>query len=400
MKIKSTIKVLFLLVKFNQEIKMIDLKTLKDENVRKNLEKRGYYLPQEYFLLEKERKDILIAIEQINHKINQNNHDIHDKEMLKKFKKELEEKENQIHEITYKIPNILHESVPEGKNEQENKDVMYFFNDQKMIHDKFYGEQAKNLGLDIETGVHLAQTRFHVMRGILAKKQRELINKALDFYGTLGYEECYVPNLVNEETIFGTGQYPKFKDELFITEGNQKLYLIPTGEVPLTNIVKNKILLENEAEMKLMTHTPCFRKEAGAYGKDTKGIIRQHQFEKVELVRTCLPENGLKNFEEMVNDVQNFIKQLEIPFRIIELCAGDIGFAGHKAYDFEIWFPNEKKYREIATITWCHDFQARRMNAKYKNKENKKNYLHTLNGTGLAVGRILAAMIENEKIGK
>ncbi len=377
---------------------MINLKTLEDENVIKNLEKRGYFLPKEYFDLDKEKKFLMLKIEEINHKINQNKHTIEDKENVKNFKKKLEEKEQQIHEITYMIPNILHETVPVGKDEKDNQELKYFFEDKKIKNTYFYGDKAKEYGLDIETGVHLAQTRFNLMRGLLAKKQRELMNKALDFYGDLGYEECYVPNLVNEETIFGTGQYPKFQEELFTTQGNQKLYLIPTGEVPLTNIVKNKILLEKDAEIKLMTHTPCFRKEAGAYGKDTRGIIRQHQFEKIELVRTCLPENGLINFEEMVNDIEMFIKKLEIPFRIIELCAGDIGFAGHKAYDFEIWFPHEQKYREIATVTWCHDFQARRMNAKYKDKNNKKHYLHTLNGTGLAVGRILAAMIENQKM--
>lgn len=377
---------------------MIDLKTLEDDNVMQNLAKRGYFLPKEYFDLDRERKFLMLKIEEINHKINQNKHTIEDKENVKNLKKQLQEKEQQIHKITHMIPNVLHETVPVGKDEKDNQELKYFFNDKKIEKTCFYGDKAKEYGLDIETGVQLAQTRFNVMRGLLAKKQRELINQALDFYGDLGYEECYVPNLVNEETIFGTGQYPKFQEELFTTQGNQKLYLIPTGEVPLTNIVKNKILLEEEAEMKLMTHTPCFRKEAGAYGKDTRGIIRQHQFEKVELVRTCLPENGLKNFEEMVNDIEIFIKKLEIPFRIIELCAGDIGFAGHKAYDFEIWFPHEQKYREIATVTWCYDFQARRMNAKYKDKNNKKHYLHTLNGTGLAVGRVLAAMIENQKM--
>ena len=254
---------------------------------------------------------------------------------------------------------------------------------------------GEKFGLDTETGVELAHARFTVMKGEVAKLHRKLTNLALDFYGNLGYEEHYVPNLVNQETIYGTGQYPKFKEELFTTTGERPLFLIPTGEVPLTNTVKDKMLTETTVTQNLMTHTPCFRKEAGAYGRDTKGIIRQHQFEKVELVKICLAEEGINAFNQMVEDVKNFVAQFGIPFRIIELCAGDIGFAGHKAYDFEIWFANQQKFREIATITWCTDFQARRMNTRVKRKDGKKELVHTLNGTGLAVGRVLAAILEN-----
>lgn len=374
---------------------MINLKTLKEEQTLKNLEKRGYLLPEDYFHLLEEKKKLNTIIETINHKINLNTHTIEEKEILKNTKKELDIINEKYHEIVHMIPNILHETVPAGKGELDNVIIKTFFDEKKNNNKTHHADIGKKLGLDLETGVNLAHARFNLMRGLVAKIHRKLINMALDFYTDLGYEEFYVPNLVNEDTIFGTGQYPKFKEELFVTEGNQKLFLIPTGEVPLTNIVKNKLLNQEEVEMKLMTHTPCFRKEVGAYGKDTKGIIRQHQFEKIELVRTCLPENGLKNFEEMIENVQQFIERFQIPFRIIELCAGDIGFAGHKAYDFEIWFPHENKYREIATITWCHDFQARRMNAKYKNQNKEKNFIHTLNGTGLAVGRVLAAMLEN-----
>ena len=374
---------------------MINLKTLQEDIIVKNLNKRGYFLPDIYFKLIKERKDINTHIELINQKINQQLHNIDDKTQLKKLKTDLLDLDKKIHDITYLIPNVIHDTVPEGKGEEHNVELVTFFDDKKFTHEFNHVDIGKKIGLDIETGVNLAHARFNFMRGNVAKIHRKLINLALDFYTTIGYEECYVPNLVNEETIFGTGQYPKFKDELFTTEGNQPLFLIPTGEVPLTNIVKNKIFNENEANFKLMTHTPCFRKEVGAYGKDTKGIIRQHQFEKIELVRICQPDNGLTYFYEMIEEVTQFIKQFNIPFRIIELCAGDIGFAGHKAYDFEIWFPSEQKYREIATITWCHDFQARRMNAKFKNKQKEKFLLHTLNGTGLAVGRVLAAMIEN-----
>lgn len=374
---------------------MINLKTLKEDNTIHNLEKRGYHLPNEYPHILNRRKELNETIEAINKKVNQHINTIEDKEVLRNAKKDLCLTDIEFNNIVHMIPNILHHTVPYGKGEGDNVILKTFFDDKKNHNNLHHGVIGKSLGLDIETGVLLAHARFNVMRGTLAKLQRKLINMALDFYGTMGYEECYVPNLVNEETMFGTGQYPKFKEELFITEGNNKLYLVPTGEVPLTNLVRNKVFTTEAAEMKLMTHTPCFRKEVGAYGKDTKGIIRQHQFEKLELVRTCIAENGLQNFEQMIEEVTQFIMQFNIPFRIIELCAGDIGFAGHKAYDFEIWFPNENKYREIATVTWCHDFQARRMNAKYKNKNKEKFLLHTLNGTGLAVGRVLAAIMEN-----
>lgn len=374
---------------------MINIKTLKEINTINNLEKRGYLLPDNFFNLLEKRKNLNTIIEHINNKINNNIHTTEDKTLLKNTKIDLELLEIDFNNIIHMIPNILHETVPAGKGEDHNVVLKTFFEEKKNNNKLHHVELGNPLGLDIETGVQLAHARFNLMRGTVAKLHRKLTNLALDFYTEYGYEECYVPNLVNEEIIFGTGQYPKFKEELFITEGNKKLFLIPTGEVPLTNIVKNKIFNQNEVEMKLMTHTPCFRKEVGAYGKDTKGIIRQHQFEKVELVRTCIPENGLLYFKEMIEEITNFIKIFNIPFRIIELCAGDIGFAGHKAYDFEIWFPNEQKYREIATVTWCHDFQARRMNAKFKNKKKEKLFLHTLNGTGLAVGRVLAAMLEN-----
>lgn len=374
---------------------MINLKQINETYTIDILAKRGYQLPGDFYQIVDKRKQLTNQIENINHKINLNKHTAEDKQLLKETKQQLDIINKNYLDIVYMIPNIIHDTVPEGKGENDNVVIQTYYNENKKNNLLHHADIGKILGLDLETGVNLAQTRFNVMRGIVAKINRKLANMAVDFYEDLGYELCYVPYLVNEETMFGTGQYPKFKEELFTTHMNKDLFLIPTGEVPLTNIVKNKILKENEVDIKLMTHTPCFRKEVGAYGKDTRGIIRQHQFEKIELVRTCLPENGLKTLEEMLEHVTNFVKKLNIPFRIIELCAGDIGFAGHKAYDIEIWFPHENKYREIATITWCYDFQARRMNAKYKNKNNEKNYIHTLNATGLAVGRVLAAMLEN-----
>lgn len=374
---------------------MINLKTINTPEVQANLAKRGYALPDNLQELLKAEKETNIGIENINAKINKNLHTDEDKIQLKTLKEHIQALKNQIEPITHMIPNIIHDTVPAGKGEEDNVFLREHYPNLKTQHNLYHGDLGKKVGLDIETGVDLAHARFNVMRGDLAKLNRRLLNLALDFYTTLGYEEFYLPNLVNEETMFGTGQYPKFQEELFTTQGNTPLFLIPTGEVPLTNVFKNTLFKPREAENKLMTHTPCFRKEAGAYGKDTKGILRQHQFEKVELVRTCLPENGLANFQEMVHDIEQFVLKLNIPFRIIELCAGDLGFAGHKAYDFELWFPTEQKYREIATVTWCHDFQARRMKTKVKYPNGKNEFIHTLNGTGLAVGRVLAAILEN-----
>lgn len=374
---------------------MINLKQIKDKVVQENLAKRNYQVPTELIDLLEKQKEVRIKMEEIQAKMNKGMHEPFDKEALKFKKEKLEALEKKINAITYLIPNLIHDTVPEGKGEEDNVQLEVFFEEKKRKTELDHLKIGEKFGLDPETGVDLAHARFTVMKGEVAKLHRKLTNLALDFYTNLGYEEHYVPNLVNMETIFGTGQYPKFKEELFTTQGERPLFLIPTGEVPLTNTVKDKLLTEDTATQNLMTHTPCFRREAGAYGKDTKGIIRQHQFEKVELVKVCKPEEGLKAFEKMVEDVKAFVVQFEIPFRIIELCAGDIGFAGHKAYDFEIWFPNQQKYREIATITWCTDFQARRMNTRIKRRDGKKELAHTLNGTGLAVGRVLAAILEN-----
>jgi seryl-tRNA synthetase len=379
---------------------MINLKQIKELEVQENLAKRGYQIPNELFDLLEKQKTTRIAMETIQAKMNKGEHTALDKEALKLHKDKLDMLEKKINAITYLIPNLIHETVPMGKGEEDNVQLEVFFEQEKKQTQLDHVKIGEKFGLDTETGVELAHARFTVMKGEVAKLHRKLTNLALDFYTTLGYEEHYVPNLVNQQTIQGTGQYPKFKEELFTTEGERPLFLIPTGEVPLTNTVQNKMLKEEEATQNLMTHTPCFRREAGAYGKDTKGIIRQHQFEKVELVKVCLPEEGLTAFNQMIEDVKAFVMQFGIPFRIIELCAGDIGFAGHKAYDFEIWFPTQQKFREIATVTWCTDFQARRMNTRVKRKDGKKELVHTLNGTGLAVGRVLAAILENCYDGK
>lgn len=371
---------------------MIDIKEIEKnyEEVKNNLARRGYVLDEQIIQMYKKIKTLNMRMEEINTLLNQGKGTKELKDEFAQLKNEKNTIETVYLEKYHMIPNVLCDTVPNGEGAEDNVELKVV--GEKVKANKGYMDIAKNNGLNIEAGVDLAHARFNVMHGNVAKLHRKLINKALDVYEKNGYEFHYVPDMVNEKTMFGTGQFPKFKDDLFKTEDG--LYLIPTGEVPLTNLVNNQIIEEERVERKLMTHTPCFRKEVGAYGKDTKGIIRQHQFEKVELVRVCLPENGLKNFNEMVNDIEVFVKELGLTYRIIELCAKDIGFSGHKAYDFEVWFPYEQAWREIATVTWCFDFQARRMNAKLKRKDKKKEFVHTLNGTGLAVGRVMACLIE------
>lgn len=371
---------------------MIDIKNIEKnyEQVKKNLQRRGYELNQSLLENYLKFKAINIKVEEINNILNKGDGTKELKLNLAQLKFDSKNIEKEYFEQYHMIPNILHETVPDGEGNQDNIEIKRVGNTFKGYEG--YMEIAKKNGLNIDAGVDLAHARFNIMNGKVAQLHRKLINKALDIYEEHGYEYHYVPNMVNEKTMFGTGQFPKFKDDLFKTEDG--LYLIPTGEVPLTNLVNNQIIDEDKVDRKLMTHTPCFRKEVGAYGKDTKGIIRQHQFEKVELVRICLPENGMENFKEMVTDIESFVAALGITYRIIELCAKDLGFSGHKAYDFEVWFPHEQAWREIASVTWCYDFQARRMNTKVKRKNKKKELVHTLNGTGLAVGRVMACMIE------
>lgn len=370
---------------------MLDLKeTHKNyKYIKTNLKQRGYILDVNLIRKTVTLKKLKTNLENINARLNNNKALNNDKADYKHIKANIDLLETEINQVAHMIPNILHHTVPFGVDATDN--IVIKENLITNNTNEGYLDIAEKNGLNIQAGVKLAGTRFNTMNGKVAKLHRKLLNLALDHYEQANYEYHYVPNLVNKETMFGTGQYPKFKEDLF--ETTTGLYLIPTGEVPLTNLFTDITLTEKNANQKLVTNTPCFRKEVGAYGKDTKGIIRQHQFEKVELVRTCLPELGLTTFLEMVNDIETFVKTLYLDYRIIELCTKDIGFAGHKAYDFEIWFPHEKQWREIATVTWCHNFQARRMNAKVK-RNGKKELIHTLNGTGLAVGRVLAGLLE------
>jgi seryl-tRNA synthetase len=262
------------------------------------------------------------------------------------------------------------------------------------------------LGLDFETGVKLSGARFTAMRGSIARLHRALAQFMLDMHtGQHGYTECYTPYIVNEETMLGTGQLPKFEGDLFaVTKGGQEgfedeekqaLYLIPTSEVSLTNFVRNEILAESQLPMKLTAHTPCFRSEAGSAGKDTRGMIRQHQFDKVEMVQIVHPDKSYEAHDEMTKHAENVLQKLGLPYRVMLLCTGDMGFGATKTHDLEVWLPAQDTYREISSVSNCEAFQARRLQARFKNAQGKNELVHTLNGSGLAVGRTLVAVLEN-----
>ncbi|MBR51720.1 MAG: serine--tRNA ligase [Gammaproteobacteria bacterium] len=246
--------------------------------------------------------------------------------------------------------------------------------------------------IDTELAAKLAGSRFAVLKGDLAKLQRSLITFMLDKANLNGYQEYYVPYMANKDSLIGTGQLPKFEEDLFKSSDN--LYLIPTAEVPLTNLFKDEFIDEQDLPIKVTSHTPCFRSEAGSYGKDTRGLIRQHQFEKIELVQICHPTQSMDCLNTLLENACDILDDLELPYRIIELCTGDLGFSACKTFDIEVWMPSQEKYREISSCSNFSDFQARRANIKFKNKEGN-NFVHTINGSGLAVGRCLSALIEN-----
>ena len=295
------------------------------------------------------------------------------------------------------IPNLPHGSVPKGKSESDNVEVRKVGTPH--VFDfavKDHTDVGTPLGLDFETGIKLSGTRFTFMRGQIAKLHRALSQFMLDTQEKNGYEECYTPYLVNKETLIGTGQLPKFEADLFsLSHNDSKLYLIPTSEVTLTNTVRDEIVPLESLPIKLTAHTPCFRSEAGSYGKDTKGMIRQHQFDKVEMVQIVHPDKSYEALEEMVGHAENILKALELPYRVVLLCTGDMGFGAAKTYDLEVWLPAQNTYREISSVSNCEAFQARRLQARFRNAQGKTEFVHTLNGSGLAVGRALVAVLEN-----
>ncbi|MGO1232307.1 MAG: serine--tRNA ligase [Marinobacter sp.] len=297
------------------------------------------------------------------------------------------------------IPNIPDEDVPPGESEDENVETRAWgtprtFDFEPKDHVTL-GEQLKSL--DFETANHLAHSRFAVMRGQIARLHRALAQFMMNLHtDEHEYTEAYVPYLVNANTLFGTGQLPKFEADLFRTTGDNPLYLIPTAEVPATNLVADSIMDDSELPLRLVCHTPCFRSEAGSYGRDVRGLIRQHQFDKVELVHIVRPEESDAALEQLTGHAEKVLQLLELPYRVMTLCGGDIGFAAAKTYDLEVWLPGQGKYREISSCSNTRDFQARRMQARWRNPETgKPEPVHTLNGSGLAVGRAMIAVMEN-----
>jgi seryl-tRNA synthetase len=286
--------------------------------------------------------------------------------------------------------------VPEGKSEEDNVEVRKWGEPRAFdFEPKDHVDVGEGLGLDFETAVKLTGSRFSVMTGPMARLHRALIQFMLDLHTSEhGYTEAYVPYLVNADSLRGTGQLPKFEEDLFKLSGEQEYYLIPTAEVPVTNMVRDTIV--DRLPLKFTAHTPCFRSEAGSYGRDTRGMIRQHQFEKVEMVQIVEPGTSMQALEELTGHAEAVLQKLGLPYRVVNLCGGDIGFSSCKTYDLEVWLPGQGKYREISSCSSFGDFQARRMQARWRNPETKKPELvHTINGSGLAVGRTLVAILEN-----
>jgi len=325
---------------------------------------------------------------------------------LDQAKSELQSIQVQIDDIVMAMPNIPHESVPEGNSEDDNVVVSKWGEPGQYDFDvKDHVDLGEAHGLDFETAAKISGARFSVMTGKIARLHRALTQFMLDQHvENNGYTEAYVPYLVNAESLTGTGQLPKFESDLFKThlhgeEGDAKtLYLIPTGEVPITNMVRDTIVKEGDLPLKFVGHTPSFRSEAGAYGRDTRGLIRQHQFEKVELVQVAKAQDSYQQLEELTGHAESILQALELPYRKVNLCAGDLGFSAAKTYDLEVWLPGQNAYREISSCSCFEDFQARRLQFRWKNPEtNKPELLHTLNGSGLAVGRTLVAVLENHQ---
>ena len=400
---------------------MIDPKLLRSDlnAIADKLNVKGYELNCEAFLgLEAQRKALQLAAESVQQErnayaksmgklIGQAKASGEDVEPLKLKGEQLKNDsiaadsalaavQQALDELLHGIPNTPHDSVPAGKDEDDNVEVRTWGTPKTF---KFDVKDHVDLGdalnsLDFDTAAKITGSRFSQMRGDLATLHRVLTQFMLNTHiAEHGYEEVYVPYIVNRESLFGTGQLPKFEEDLFKLDDERDFYLIPTAEVPVTNIYRNEIV--DELPIKLVAHTPCFRSEAGSYGRDTRGMIRQHQFEKVEMVQFARPDNSWDALEELVGHAENILQKLDLPYRTVILCGGDLGFSAAKTYDIEVWLPSQGKYREISSCSNFADFQARRMKARYRNDQGKPELLHTLNGSGLAVGRTLLAVMEN-----
>ncbi|TFY96355.1 serine--tRNA ligase [Ramlibacter humi] len=329
------------------------------------------------------------------------------KEELDRSAARLEQIQPELNAMLAAIPNLPHESVPVGADEHGNQLVRSWGTPRTFDFPvKDHVDVGEGLGLDFDTGIKLSGSRFTVMRGQIAALHRALAQFMLDTQTREhGYTECYTPYIVNEATLRGTGQLPKFEADLFAVskggqeglteEDKQALYLIPTSEVTLTNFVRDEVLAESQLPIKLTAHTPCFRSEAGSAGRDTRGMIRQHQFDKVEMVQVVHPDKSYEALEQMIAHAEAILQKLALPYRVMLLCSGDMGFGAAKTYDLEVWLPAQNTYREISSVSNCEAFQARRLQARFKNAQGKNELVHTLNGSGLAVGRTLVAVLEN-----
>jgi len=397
---------------------MLDIQALRNDldGVVSLLKKRGFEFDSASFsALEQERKTVQTRTQDLQAKRNSASKQIGFAkskgedvsaimaevaglaDQLKADEARLTELQTQLQNLLLNVPNLPHTTVPEGKSEADNVEVRKVGMPRTFDFEiKDHTDVGAPLGLDFDTGIKLSGARFTFMRGHIAKLHRALSQFMLDTQAQHGYEECYTPYLVNAETLTGTGQLPKFEEDLFsLNHNDSKLYLIPTSEVTLTNTVRDEIVPLESLPIKLTAHTPCFRSEAGSYGRDTKGMIRQHQFDKVEMVQIVHPETSYAALEEMVGHAENILKALDLPYRVVSLCVGDMGFGAAKTYDLEVWLPAQNTYREISSVSNCEAFQARRLQARFRNEQGKPELVHTLNGSGLAVGRTLVAVLEN-----
>ncbi len=403
---------------------MLDAKQLRTDtdNIATQLAKRGFTLDTANLnALEEQRKAIQVKTQELQNERNTRSKSIGQAKArgediapllaavsqlgddLDAAKAEQDEVLTKINDIASAIPNLLDESVPEGQDEDDNVEVKRWGTPKTFdfeVKDHVDLGFSVDKGLDFESGAKLAGTRFAVMRGKIAKLHRALAQFMLDMHTEEhGYQEMYVPYLVNANSLYGTGQLPKFGEDLFHTDlSGKKFSLIPTSEVPLTNMYRDEIVDEADLPIKMTAHTPCFRSEAGSGGRDIRGLIRQHQFDKVEMVQLVKPENSFAALDELTGHAEAILEKLELPYRTMVLCSGDVGFSATKTFDLEVWLPAQKTYREISSCSNMGAFQARRMQARFRNSEtNKPELLHTLNGSGLAVGRTLVAILENNQ---
>jgi seryl-tRNA synthetase len=404
---------------------MLDIQTLRNDlaGVAARLATRGYVLDTARFeQLEGERKTVQMRTQELQAKRNATSKQIGQAKSkgedvsaimaevanlgdeLKQLEAQLERIQQDVHAFLSVIPNTPHESVPVGKSEADNVEIRRVgtptqFNFEVKDHVSV-GEGLR--GLDFETAAKISGSRFSLLQGPLARMHRALAQFMLDTHTDQhGYTEAYVPYLVNADSMYGTGQLPKFEEDLFkvprqMSDGcEQHFYLIPTAEVPVTNMVRDSIVPLEQLPMRYVAHTPCFRSEAGSYGRDTRGMIRQHQFDKVELVQIVHPEQSYAALESLLGHAETILQKLGLPYRVVKLCSGDMGFSAAMTYDIEVWLPAQNTYREISSCSNFESFQARRMQARFRNAQGKPELLHTLNGSGLAVGRTLVAILEN-----